>query len=302
MPAVAKITAIAPWFGSKRTLAPTIVEELGPHGSYFEPFCGSMAVLLAKPISQQETACDLHGDLTNLAWCLQKVDSAERIYDRLTRTLFCEGMLEHAKQVLSRSRAGTMDEERAYWFFIHSWCARNGTSGSARQSFQLGVRFTPSGGSPTVRFRNAIESIPAWHERLRNVVIINRNAFVVIAKISDEPKTAIYCDPPYLHSSRSGDGDGGYRHDFDEFTGLLEQQDDHAELARALRRFQRARVVVSYYDHPRLERLYPGWTKRECFRKKNLSNQSRGSQQGKLEQSDAPEVLLLNGPSFQKGK
>lgn len=36
-----KITAIAPWFGSKRTLAPRIVAELGKHTSYFEPFCGS---------------------------------------------------------------------------------------------------------------------------------------------------------------------------------------------------------------------------------------------------------------------
>ncbi len=44
-----KITAIAPWFGSKRTLAPEIVRRLGLHRAYCEPFCGSMAVLLAKP-------------------------------------------------------------------------------------------------------------------------------------------------------------------------------------------------------------------------------------------------------------
>ena len=39
----AKNTALAPWFGSKRNLAPTIAEELGPHCCYFEPFCGSVA-------------------------------------------------------------------------------------------------------------------------------------------------------------------------------------------------------------------------------------------------------------------
>ncbi len=44
----AKITAIAPWFGGKRTLAPRIIEALGKHTAYWEPFCGSMAVLLAK--------------------------------------------------------------------------------------------------------------------------------------------------------------------------------------------------------------------------------------------------------------
>lgn len=35
-----KVTAIAPWFGSKRAMAPTIAEQLGPHRAYLEPFCG----------------------------------------------------------------------------------------------------------------------------------------------------------------------------------------------------------------------------------------------------------------------
>ena len=34
----AEITAIAPWFGGKRTLAPKIVQQLGKHTQYFEPF------------------------------------------------------------------------------------------------------------------------------------------------------------------------------------------------------------------------------------------------------------------------
>lgn len=70
--AITAITAIAPWFGGKRNLAPAIVEELGPHRGYWEPFCGSLAVLLAKPRVSQETANDLHGDLINLARVLQE--------------------------------------------------------------------------------------------------------------------------------------------------------------------------------------------------------------------------------------
>lgn len=42
MAATMKISAIAPWFGSKRTLAPRIVEVLGEHRAYWEPFCGSL--------------------------------------------------------------------------------------------------------------------------------------------------------------------------------------------------------------------------------------------------------------------
>ena len=41
-----KVTALAPWFGGKRTLAPKVIELLGEHRTYVEPFCGSMAVLL----------------------------------------------------------------------------------------------------------------------------------------------------------------------------------------------------------------------------------------------------------------
>src|ERR1044072_5384193 len=37
-----KISALAPWYGSKRTLAPEIVRQLGEHRAYWEPFCGSM--------------------------------------------------------------------------------------------------------------------------------------------------------------------------------------------------------------------------------------------------------------------
>lgn len=283
-----KITAIAPWFGGKRTLAPTIVEELGPHDSYFEPFCGSMAVLFAKEPSKQETVCDLHGHLTNLAWVLQDEDFAVELYNRLCQTLFCESLLTEARDnLIKRNYAeATASVDRAYWFFIYSWCGRNGTSCSRRMSFQLAVRWTKNGGSPTVRFRAAIDSIPAWHERLRNVVILCRDAFDVLSSIPDEPTAAIYCDPPYLLETRSGDGDGGYLHDFDAA--------DHVRLAEALRRFTRARVVVSYYDHPRLSELYPAWTKRAVFINKQLAKQNRRGYRREV----APEVLLLNGPSY----
>lgn len=40
-----KITALAPWFGSKRTLAPRIIAELGKHSAYWEPFCGSLTLV-----------------------------------------------------------------------------------------------------------------------------------------------------------------------------------------------------------------------------------------------------------------
>jgi hypothetical protein len=48
----AKIKAIVPWFGSKRSMGPTIAEELGRHRAYFSLGCGSMADLFAKAEDQ----------------------------------------------------------------------------------------------------------------------------------------------------------------------------------------------------------------------------------------------------------
>lgn len=197
-----KIKAIAPWFGGKRTLAPAIVKQLGKHTQYFEPFCGSMAVLMAKEPAQKETVNDLHGDLTNLARILQDKATAVELYDRLQRTLFSEDLLKQAKIELGDGTFPPVGvtvklPDRAYWYFLGSWMGRNGTAVTARQDYQIAVRWTKDGGSPTVRFRNALESLPAWHERLRNVVILNRDAFKILDRFEDVPQTAIYCDPPY---------------------------------------------------------------------------------------------------------
>jgi len=65
------IKALAPWFGGKRNMAPMIVQELGPHNSYWEPFCGSMAVLLAKPQATRSEACHM---------AMQKFDDAIKLH------------------------------------------------------------------------------------------------------------------------------------------------------------------------------------------------------------------------------
>lgn len=299
----AKIKAIAPWFGGKRTLAERIVAELGKHTQYFEPFCGSMAVLFAKLKSQKETVCDLHGDLINLARVVQGEAMAVELYDRLQRTLFSEQALDDARLVLEDHPAPEgVSVDRAYWYFLASWMGRNGTAGTARLDYQIAVRWTNNGGSPTVRFRNAIDSLPWWHERLRNVVILKRNAFDICDRFEDAKGTCIYADPPYMDVTRSKgsikNGRGGkYLHEFHHGTesgGLFGDVDDHVRLAKALREYKHARIVVSYYDCQRVRELYDGWTFVECTMNKQLHAQNgRGARK-----KEAPEVLIINGPSL----
>jgi site-specific DNA-cytosine methylase len=78
-----KIKALAPWYGSKRTLADRIVKELGPHKFYVEPFCGSCAVLRnhgdAVPVGgPAPTVCSGGNHAALVAALLVKFYGAER--------------------------------------------------------------------------------------------------------------------------------------------------------------------------------------------------------------------------------
>lgn len=273
------VTAISPWFGSKRNLALAIVAELGPHRAYWEPFCGSMAVLLAKPAAAMETVNDLHGDLVNLARVNRDSRTGPKLYRRLRRTLLSRELFEESAAVIrSATSAATVDLDRAYHWFVVSWFGRNGVAGTANYNAGFCVRYTANGGHAAKRFASAVESIPAWRRRMRSVTILSDDGLELIERIEDSPGTAIYCDPPYLVKGAR------YVHDFAD--------EDHVRLAEALRRFRRARVVVSYYDHPRLAQLYPGWTKRTFEVSKAMAHQGRRGEND----TRAVEVLLFNGP------
>lgn len=302
-----KIKAIVPYFGGKRKLAPDIVKQLGEHVQYFEPFCGSMAVLFAKGRSRNETVNDLHGDLINLARVLQHPTAAPDLYHRLQSVIFHEGLLGDAADrlddesslsliVAHKEAAHQQSIERAYWYFLASWMMRNGVAGTMRLEYQLAVRWTKNGGSPTTRWRSAIDSIPHWHERLLNVVILRRDAFEICDRFEDCKETAIYIDPPYLDTSRSGFGDHGngpkYKHEFSHNDPMF--GDDHARLRDILAAYKKARVVVSYYDHPRIRELYRGWTFIDKMRAKNISAQNGPD----ADRSKAPELLIVNGREF----
>lgn len=284
-----KISAIAPWFGSKRTLAPEIVRQLGPHRAYWEPFCGSMAVLLEKPECSSETVNDLHGDLINLARVIRDRHYGPALYRQLRRTMIHERLFGDAETEINGNTIevgadddAQLDLARAYSFFMATWLGRNGVAGTTKGSCgkQFCVRYTKNGGHQGTRFNSAVSSIAFWRRRMREVCILRRDGFDLLERIDDQEGTAIYLDPPYLVKQAA------YVHDFKDA--------DHARLAKALRRFKRARVVVSYYEHADLAKLYKGWSKLECTIAKGLGNQGKRGQNGRV---DAPEVLLINGPA-----
>lgn len=274
-----KIGAIAPWFGGKRTMAPIIVNEIGPHSCYWELCAGSLAVLFAKPKSREETIVDLHGDAVNLARVLAS-DQWWDLCDRVQRTMFCDTLFAESKARLSEEKPDEL--QRAYDYLVVSWMGLNGVAGTAKANANFCVRYTSNGGDPAKRWRSVGESIPSWHERLTGVRILRRDIFEVIERIEDKAGTVVYIDPPYLKKSHK------YLIDFDG-------PQQHRRLAERCQRFAKTRVVVSYYADDALAEMYPGWTVRPVKATKGLVSSGMRDEAGAVE---APEVLLINGPSY----
>lgn len=283
-----KISALAPWFGSKRTLAPEIVRQLGPHRAYWEPFCGSMAILFAKPPATYESVNDLHADLINLALVLQERTKAEDLYGRAFRTLFHEDLCHKAKEHIETPCEPTGDVVRAYWYLVFSWFHLNGIAGTVlNRTGGFCVRYSSKGGNGATRWRSVVDSIPDWHERLLRVQVTRRDAFELLAEIEDFADSAIYVDPPYIEKGSR------YVHDFAD--------EDHERLAEVLSRFQHTRVVLSYYDHPRMMGLYGSWTRIDQTHLRVAKSMVNGGMRDQCGRTEAPEVLLLNGPALGQG-
>lgn len=281
----APIKAIAPWFGGKRTLAPRIVAELGEHSAYWGMCFGSLAVEFAKEPSSMETVLDLHGDVTNLAFVLQNETMAVDLYARAARTLLSRELFLRSAEVIKGEGAPAGDAEpnidRAYHYFVVSWFGRNGVAGTGSYNAGFCMRYTKNGGHAAKRFTSAVESIPAWHHRLRRVTIVRGDIFDHLPRIEDARGTSIYCDPPYVEKGAA------YVHSFDS--------EHHARLASEFARFKRTRVIVSYYDHPIVRELYDGWTFVDCTMTKAMVNQGMRDKGGAAK---APEVLIINGHSY----
>jgi len=243
-----------------------------------------MAVLMAKPFVSMETVNDLHGDLINLARVVHDDAASVKLFERLSRTACAEPLYRSATE-RSRARgkcpAGSLDVDRAMDYFLCAWLGRNGVAGTSSYNQGFCRRFTKNGGHTAKRFVSAVESIPSWWERLRQVTILNDDGFDLLERIDDASGIVIYLDPPYLVKGAK------YIHDFDTW--------DHHKLAMATRRFTKTRIVISYYEHSRLAQLYPGWTKLSFNVSKVMASQGK---RGAKNDIRATEVLLINGPSY----
>lgn len=203
--------------GGKAYLATKIRELFPPHTRYCETHFGGGAVLLAGDgEGVAEYANDIDKELSDFWMCLADVRQFADFARRVQAVPFSQ--YEFAAAVgngeFCESRVAT-----ACRFFIRN-----------RQSRQaLGKDFA----TPTSRLRRgmneqvsawltAVDGLPEFHARMRRVEVRNQDATKFIQEL-DSPETLFYCDPPYLHETRSTTGE--YRHEmtFQQHHDLLVQ-------------------------------------------------------------------------------
>ncbi len=211
------------WHGGKAYLASKIVALMPPHLHYVEPFAGGLSVLLAKnPEGVSEVVNDLNFGLTNF-WNMLKDDEAFTLFSReLEATPFSEVewvCADPAEQIPKPiGTAGRL--ENAVAFFIR---CRQSMAGRMKDFAPLSrTRVRRGMNEQASAWLTTVEGLPAVHERLKRVVILNRDALDVIRQ-QDGPQTLFYLDPPYLHETRVTTGE--YKHEMtaEQHADLLEQ-------------------------------------------------------------------------------
>lgn len=226
------------WHGGKSYLARKFIALMPPHTHFVEPFAGGLSVLLLKnPDEISEVVNDLDGDLSNFWRVLSRPKEFEQFQRLAEATPFSENVWRDAAGELPDLIESGVPEivARAFCFFI-----------SVRQSL-AGRRncFAPLSRNRTRRRMNeqasawlsAVEGLPAVHDRLKRVVILDRPAIEVI-RSQDGDETLFYLDPPYLHSTRSTTGE----------YGLLEMSEsEHVRLLETLTRIA-GKLFLSGYQ------------------------------------------------------
>ena len=274
--------AVAPWFGANRLLAEHVGEELAGNRWVGVPFAGGMSELATIDASVMMVN-DLHLHVMNLAMCIAHKRMISELIHFLARLPFHEEILRLAQtscrqwEAESRDYCITMMPCLAWAqdYFTAVWMGRSSKAGTVDEfNGKSAKRWNANGGGSNVRYRSAVRSLVAWHHIMQRCEFSVMDAFDFLARCEDAPGRAVYCDPPF-----PGPGEK-YKYTFTD--------DQHRRLAEALAGFESARVICRFYDVPLVRELYPerlGWTWRRLTGRKQTNE-------------EAPEVLIINGPSY----
>lgn len=215
--------------GAKWGIADWIIGFFPMHHSYLEPFFGSGGVLFNKKRSNIETINDIDGEVINLFECIKSdperlahdvffTPYARAVYDEAFSKEITLDSFKRAVRLLTRCNMGhgfRTTGERVGW--------KNDIVGRERAY-------------AAKAWANLPDIIVETADRLREVQIECAPAVEVISRFNS-PDVLIYCDPPYVLSTRRGKQ---YRCEMTD--------NDHLELLDTLKKHT-GPVLVSGYQN-----------------------------------------------------
>ena len=241
---MSQVRAPIPYYGGKGYMYKEIIALFPPHRAYVEPFAGAAWVLLNKPPSPIEVYNDLDGEVVNLFRVLR--DQGDELKRLLELTPYARG--EFIECLKAEDEDGPV--ERARKCFVRM---RQGFSGVGKSpgywSYDITSR-VKNRASTVSKWLSSIDSaLPAVISRLSNVQIECLDALDIIPRY-DTAETLFYCDPPYVHETRSSSSRRVYTHEMS-----LEQ---HRELLTLLNNIE-GMAIVSGYPSDLYDEMLAGW-------------------------------------------
>ncbi|MDO3012503.1 DNA adenine methylase [Mycobacteroides abscessus subsp. abscessus] len=229
-----------PYFGGKAWLAERLAAVLPPHKHYVEVCGGSLAVLLAKKPSRQETVNDLDNHLMTFWRVLRdRPDDLERVCSLTPHS--------RAERALAQEISSELDElEVARRVFVALTQGRSGSLTRTGWRHDLRPVSTPM----PVTLQRYAGRIGAAAKRIQKVSLECRPAVEMISAYGGARENLLYVDPPYIVDK--GIRRGG------EYRVEMRSEKAHRELASACLRADAA-VVVSGYSSELWDTALADW-------------------------------------------
>lgn len=241
------MNAILKYPGAKWRIADWIIENMPTHHSYVEPYFGSGAVFFNKSPSNIETINDLDGEVVNFFEVIR--DMPEKLAAKIHMTPYARAVYEGVYEEPCNYTQSKLD--RALKFCIKINMSHGFRSNNSKVGWKNDVQGRER--AYAVQVWNKIpDIIMEAAERLRGIQIECRPAVDVINRFNNS-KCFIYCDPPYLLSTRRGK----------QYNVEMSNR-EHEELLHALL-VNKSKIMISGYESNLYNDALKSWRKKTGY-------------------------------------